>query len=241
MPHPSLPLIGLTLDFETGGGFSTMPWYAIRQNYCTVIEDAGGMPLPLPHRLSLAEAYADLLDGLVMTGGSFDIDPRLYGVTDIHPTVTLKPGRTEMEMALCRAMLARRKPILGICGGAQLINVALGGTLHQHVPDAYPQSSIAHEQPNPRTESGHTVHVVEGSLLHRIVGATEIAVNSAHHQSVAKVAPGTRINAQAADGVIEGTEYPDHPFCLGVQWHPEYQVSPADTAIVDAFLKACGR
>jgi putative glutamine amidotransferase len=128
-------------------------------------------------------------------------------------------------------------PILGICGGQQLLNVALGGTLIQHIPDEV-CNPLAHEQPNPRTEPGHSAQIAAGTHLAQIVKDQSILVNSAHHQAVKQVAPGCVINATATDGVIEGIELADYPFCIGVQWHPEYYISPADTALFEAFIKA---
>jgi putative glutamine amidotransferase len=233
------PVIGFTLDYETGGGFSKMPWYAIRENYMGAVSAQGAIPIALPHEPELAEHYLELIDGLVITGGAFDVPPEMYGQSHVHKTVTTKERRTAFEYAIAKGMLAAKKPILGICGGEQLLNVILGGTLVQHVPDSFPESKIAHEQPNPRTEAGHTVSIKPGTLLHKIIGETEIAVNSAHHQAVAAVGADVIINATAPDGVIEGIEYSKHPFCLGVEWHPEYHVTPADTRIFEAFVKAC--
>ncbi len=233
------PVIGFSLDYETGGGYSKLPWYALRENYMQSVAAQGAVPVALPHEPSCVPHYLDMLSGLVITGGAFDIPPSLYGEASVHETVSLKENRTAFEWAITRGALARNMPILGICGGEQLLAVVLGGALHQHVPEAYPESDIAHEQPNPRNEPGHTVAIKEGTLLHRIVGAAEAAVNSAHHQAVARVPEGVVINAQANDGVIEGIEKPDHPFCLGVQWHPEYAVTEADTKIFAAFVEAC--
>lgn len=234
-----LPVIGFTLDAEKPGGYSKMPWYALRENYTTSVSDQGGIPLGLPHEPALFEHYLKLIDGLVITGGAFDVPPELYGQSTVHKTVTTKERRTAFEYAITKAALSANKPILGICGGQQLLNVILGGTLVQHVPETYPQSTIAHEQPNPRTEPGHTILITEGTLLHRIIGQKEIAVNSAHHQAVATVGKDVVINAVAPDGVIEGIEYTKHPFCLGVEWHPEYHITPADTKIFTAFVVAC--
>lgn len=232
-----VPLIGVTLDAETPGGFSKYPWYAVRQNYLGAISAAGGLPVALPH-YDLGEAYLDRIDALVVTGGAFDIDPALYGDGTVHETVSLKATRTQAEMALVRSALARGKPVLGICGGEQLLAVALGGTLIQHIPDSV-AGALAHEQPNPRHEAGHAVAVVPGTLLHRIVGAATMLVNSSHHQAVR--APGAHaiVNARAEDGVIEGIEDPRHKFCLGVQWHPEFHIDPGDRAIFDALIGAC--
>jgi putative glutamine amidotransferase len=234
------PRIGLTLDSEEPGGYSRLPWYALRQNYFAAITEAGGIPLALPHEEGLAPAYLDLLDGLVVTGGAFDVDPALYGAGQRHASVTTKDRRTAFELAITRGALARDLPLLGICGGQQLLAVALGGTLIQHIPDAV-ADAIAHEQPNPRTEPGHVVRIEEGSLLARITGQREIPVNSAHHQAVAEPGPGVMVSGVAPDGVIEAIEMPGRRFCLGVQWHPEYAISPADQAILRAFVAACRR
>ena len=120
--------------------------------------------------MALAGDYLCHIDALVVTGGAFDVDPSLYGDGTRHSTVTLKAGRTVAELALTQGALERNMPVLGICGGQQLLAVALGGTLIQHIPDAI-EAALAHEQPNPRHEPGHVVSVVRGTLLDRIVGA----------------------------------------------------------------------
>jgi putative glutamine amidotransferase len=231
------PVIGLTLDAEKPGGYSKMPWYALRENYCDAVARAGGLPILLPHEPEHAAAYLDRIDGLVVTGGAFDVDPALFGAASRHASVTTKDRRTAFELAITRGAAERDMAVLGICGGQQLLNVALGGTLIQHIPDEV-TGALAHEQPNPRTEPGHTVRVAKGTLLHRITGAEELPVNSAHHQAVKEVAPGMVIDATAEDGVIEGIEDPRRRFCLGVQWHPEYAISPGDMAIFVAFIRA---
>jgi putative glutamine amidotransferase len=232
------PVIGVTLDSESPGGYSKYPWYALRTNYSAAIADAGGLPISLPHFADLADAYLDQVQGLVVTGGAFDVDPTLYGDAARHATVTLKENRTASELALVRGALARDMPVLGICGGQQLLAVALGGTLIQHIPDAVPDA-LPHEQPNPRNEPGHAVRVVAGTLLHRIVGRTEMNVNSAHHQAVRDPGPSAVVDAAAPDGVIEGIEDARYRFCLGVQWHPEFLIDPGDRRIFDAFVSAC--
>jgi putative glutamine amidotransferase len=233
------PIIGLTLDAEPPGGYSKLPWYALRENYCAAVTRAGGTPILLPHEPEIADRYLRLIDGLVVTGGAFDVDPALFGADTRHPKVTTKDRRTAFELAVTRGAHAAGKPVLGICGGQQLLNVALGGTLIQHIPDEVP-GALAHEQPNPRTQSGHSVAIVAGTLLHRVTGAAELPVNSAHHQAVKGVAPGLVVDATAPDGVIEGIEDPRQRFCLGVQWHPEYAISAGDLRIFDAFIAAAG-
>lgn len=232
------PVIGFSLDHENVPTYSKMPWYALRENYMSSVAEQGAIPIGLPHEPELVEYYLDLLDGLVITGGAFDIPPSMYGDASQHETVVLKEKRTQFEFAITRGAVARNMPILGICGGQQLLNVVLGGSLIQHIPDSI-KDALAHEQPNPRTEAGHVVNIAKDTLLHRIVGEETIEVNSAHHQAVKGVADGVIINALAPDGVIEGIEYPVHPFCLGVQWHPEYHVTGADTKIFAAFVEAC--
>jgi putative glutamine amidotransferase len=236
------PLIGLTMDHENGGRkecgqYSLKPWYAIRENYCTAISDIGGIAIPLVHDMAMIKEMANLLDGLIATGGAFDIPPSYYGEEEIHPKVSLKESRSIFEIGIMREMLKRDKPVLGICGGQQLINVCFGGSLYQHLPEHY--GEINHEQENPRDEVGHEVDISKNTMLYQIIGKDKIGVNSAHHQAVRKAADGLLVNARSTDGVIEGIEHPQHKFCLGVQWHPEYHVSEADKRIFEAFMKAC--
>jgi len=231
------PVIGITLDSEAPGGYSNLPWYALRENYADAVTAAGGLPLPLPHEPDQAGDYLELIDGLVITGGAFDVDPVLFGAGERHPTVITKDRRTAFELAVTRGAIERDMPVLGICGGQQLLHVVLGGQLIQHIPDEV-TGALAHEQPNPRDEPGHSVAVTPGTLLHRIVGRDSLDVNSAHHQAAKGEPSGVKINAVAPDGVIEGIEATNKTFCLGVQWHPEYGVSAGDADIFRAFIAA---
>jgi putative glutamine amidotransferase len=231
-----LPLVGLTLDAEQPGGYSKYPWYALRQNYTQAVAAAGGLAVAIPHDPGLAAAYLDRLDALIVTGGAFDVDPALYGDTERHGTVALKAGRTEAEMALLQGALARNMPVLGICGGEQLLAVALGGTLIQHIPDSV-ADALAHEQTTSHYEPCHPVKILSGTLLHKIVGAGVMQVNSSHHQAVREAGRAT-VNALAADGVIEGIEDTAYKFCLGVQWHPEYLIDAGDARIFAALIGA---
>ena len=231
------PVIGITVDHEEPGGYSSLPWYALRENYAGAVTRAGGLAVLLPHETGQVERYLSIIDGVIVTGGNFDIDPALFGAEARHQSVTVKPGRTEFEIALARAAIDRDMPVLGICGGQQLLNVVLGGTLIQHIPDEI-AGALAHEQPNPRTDPGHAVAIAKDTLLGRITGVAEMQVNSAHHQAVGEVAGGTVVNATAPDGVIEGIELGAARFVLGVQWHPEFDIDPADRKIFSAFVDA---
>ncbi|MBT3238026.1 MAG: gamma-glutamyl-gamma-aminobutyrate hydrolase family protein [Rhodospirillaceae bacterium] len=236
----SRPIIGITLDSEDPGGYSKFPWYALRENYAGSITRAGGLPITLSHESGLIDNYLDQIDGLLIPGGNFDVDPALFGETERHDTVETKDGRTGFEMALTKAALARDMPVLGICGGQQLLHVILGGTLIQHIPDAVPDC-LAHEQPNPRDEAGHDVIIKDATLLREIVGVNSMSVNSAHHQAAANEPAGVIVNARATDGVIEGIEAEAYTFCLGVQWHPEFEIDDGDGKILAAFVAASGK
>lgn len=231
-------LIGVTLDSEQPGGYSKFPWYALRQNYCAAVVNAGGLPVPLPHEPEQAEAYLDRLDGVIVTGGAFDVDPAMFGADARHATVKTKERRTAFEWALTKGALKRDMPVLGICGGQQLLHVILGGKLHQHIPDEV-ADALAHEQANPRNEPGHSVRIVPNTLLRRLTRVETMQVNSAHHQAAKDEPKGVVVNATAEDGVIEGIEAPAYRFCLGVQWHPEFEISAGDTRIFAGFLAAC--
>ncbi len=232
-----LPMIGLTLDAEPGGGYSSYPWYAVRQNYAAAIAGAGGLPVALPHQAEAASDYLERIAGLVVTGGAFDVDPALYGGGARHASVRLKEARTVFELAMLRGALKRGMPVLGICGGAQLLAVALGGRLIQHIPDEVP-GALAHLRTDTRHEAAHAVALAPATLLARIVGSARMAVNSSHHQAVAEAGAGV-VNARAEDGVIEGIEDERQRFCLGVQWHPEFFVADGDRRIFRAFVEAC--
>lgn len=232
------PLIGFSLDYEESPTYSKMPWYALRDNYCASVARYGAAPICLPHEVAQVDSYLAIIDGLIITGGNFDVPPEMYGQTTQSDTVSTKPRRSQFEYAITKGAIARQIPILGICGGQQLLNVILGGTLIQHIPDTVAHA-LEHEQKNPRSEPGHTVTITAGTKLAAILGAPDIAVNSAHHQAIATPASGVLVNAIAPDGVIEGIELPTHPFCIGVQWHPEYSVTNADETLMQAFVAAC--
>ncbi|MAC40595.1 MAG: gamma-glutamyl-gamma-aminobutyrate hydrolase [Pelagibacterales bacterium] len=232
------PLIALTLDYETTQGYSKYPWYAIRENYFTSIEESGGIGVGIPHNMKDIISLLYKIDGLVITGGNFDIDPNKFGETIVHQTVQLKENRTNFELLAAEIMLNQNKPVLGICGGEQLINVLYKGSLIQHIPDEI-KNPIEHEQKNPRHEPGHSVRIKDNTKLHSIISTNDIMVNSAHHQAIKTPGNGLIVNALSADGIIEGIEDPTKNFCIGVQWHPEFFIQGADIKLLKAFINAC--
>ena len=232
------PLIALTLDYETSKGYSNYPWYAIRENYFTSIEESGGIGVGIPHNIKDIISLLHKIDGLVITGGNFDIDPNIFGESSVHKTVKLKENRTKFELLAAEIMLKQNKPVLGICGGEQLINVLYKGSLIQHIPDEI-KNPIEHEQKNPRNEAGHSVTIQENTKLHSIISKQNIMVNSAHHQAIKTPGKGLIVNAISNDGVIEGIEDPTKIFCIGVQWHPEFFIQDSDNKLLNAFINAC--
>ena len=232
------PLIALTLDYETSKGYSNYPWYAIRENYFTSIEESGGIGVGIPHNMKDIVSLLHKIDGLVITGGNFDIDPNIFGESSVHKTVKLKENRTNFELLAAEIMLKQNKPVLGICGGEQLINVLYKGSLIQHIPDEI-KNPIEHEQKNPRNEAGHSVKIQENTKLYSIISKQNIMVNSAHHQAIKVPGKGLIVNALSNDGVIEGIEDPKKTFCIGVQWHPEFFIQGSDNKLLKAFINAC--
>ena len=191
-------------------------------NYVRSLEGAGLVPLIVPP-LADPDRAGEILDvaaGLLLTGGE-DVDPKLYGAPR-HPRLgETNPTRDATELALLEAARVRQLPVLAICRGIQLLNVAYGGTLYQDLPSERP-SSIRHDQPDDRAARTHDVTIAAGSRLAAATGAVTMAVNSYHHQAVCRVGAGLRVTATAPDGVVEGLESDDPAWwVVSVQWHPE--------------------
>ena len=201
---------------------------------------ASGIPVALPHDNNIIMNIIDSVDGILITGGNFDLDPKLFGSKFRHEKVQTKDARTSFELSLAKCALDKDLPVLGICGGQQLLNVAFGGTLIQHIPDEI-DTPIKHEQENPRNESSHNINIESESLLFNIVKKRKMLVNSAHHQSVDKVADDFKANAFADDGVIEGIECKNSNFCIGVQWHPEFEIDEGDKRLFSSFVSAAAK
>ncbi len=232
------PLIGITLDYETKETYASYPWYAIRENYIKAVIAMGAIPIALPYGVGYEDYYSDLIDGIIITGGNFDIDPTFYNESINSEKVVTKDNRTHFEFNITKVMLEKNKPILGICGGEQLINVVLGGSLIQHIPD-YINSPIDHEQKIEKHLPSHEIEILSGTLLHDILKINKSMVNSTHHQAVRNLGGGLLASAFAEDGIIEAIEHNGHKFCLGVQWHPEYLITEDDHKIFKAFIREC--
>ena len=189
-------------------------------DYLSALEGAGAVPRRLdPARDRLPDAL-DECDGVLLTGGA-DIDPTHYGVADRHPTTSTDPARDEYELVLARAAIGRDMPLLAICRGVQLLNVAAGGTLVQDIPSERP-SEVVHRLREPSTTTPHTVEVRDRTKLAALLGqSSALPVNSRHHQAIDHVAPDFAVSATSPDGIVEAIERPGSRFCLGVQWHPE--------------------
>ncbi len=240
------PLIGIPLDYELPSlkgdilrGYSRSPWYALREDYIISLHKAGALPICIPYQEEDSDLYLDKLDGLLLPGGN-DMNPCLYGETTCHPSVSITPRRAEFEISLTKKALERGMPILGICAGLQIINVTLGGTLFQHIPDMVPNALVHQDRQNPTTVR-HPITINKNTRLYSIIGenATDWTVNSNHHQSIKGLGKDLIISAVAPDGIIEAIESRKHRFVLGIQWHPEYHVCSIDKFIFKAFVEAC--
>jgi putative glutamine amidotransferase len=236
------PLIGVTTSELRPSAMATTrrqgepahPEMALGMTYLRTLDAAGAIPVVLPPvgAAGVAELL-DRLDGLCLSGGP-DLDPAAYGARERHPELgPTEPSLDEFELALARAALDRGTPILAVCRGAQALNVACGGTLHQHVP--------GHRQANPAVEPSHDVRIAARSALARLLGARSAAVNSFHHQAVDRVGAGLRVVARAGDGTVEAVE--GAGFVVGVQWHAETMAAHASLfeALVDAAVSPVRR
>jgi putative glutamine amidotransferase len=232
------PLIGVTTSELRPSTAATLrrhgepaqPEMALGMPYLRAIEAAGGMPVVLPP-IGDAEAILERLDAVCLSGGP-DLDPAAYGARDRHAELgQTEPELDAYELALARAADRSGLPLLGICRGAQALNVARGGTLHQHLP--------GHRQTEPGTHPTHAVDVAAGTRLAQIAGAGALDVNSFHHQAVDALGHGLRIAARAADGTVEAIEAPGQRLVIGVQWHVEGLVEqPRHRALFEALIAA---
>jgi len=240
------PLIGIACRPDTSGLYPKRPINAQNKSYSDAIIQAGGIPLLIP-----VEVTGDLLrdlfcqvDGLVFCGGG-DIDPVYYNEPHMVDNLgTIQKDRDEYELEFMRLAIKEKKPFFAICRGIQVMNVAVGGTLYQDLCSQYPQAKrhdyYYEDDKLPRNYIAHEVILDGSSLLSKILSTDRVMVNSLHHQAAKDIAPGLKAMGQADDGVVEVLEAPDHPFGLGVQWHPEELVSEHESArrMFAAFIEA---
>ena len=229
------PAIGLTTYGREEGSFS------LPGDYTDAIRRAGGVPVLLPPvgDEGIGVILSRGVDGLVLTGGG-DVDPAHYGGAHHGTVYMVDDERDAFELDLARRAVEAKVPTLCICRGVQILNVALGGTLIEHLPEAV-GDRIAHRVP-PRRPNWHEVYMEPESALAGVIGATALWAGSWHHQAVGRLAPGLRAVARAADGTIEAVEMAGEPWLLAVQWHPELTAGsdPRQQALFDAVVQAAG-
>lgn len=232
------PIIGITCDYDWEASN-----FLLQSGYVEGICRAGGLPLLIPpiSTCTAEEGISDILSqlqGLLLTGGQ-DVHPRYFGEEPHAAIGRVNPPRDDLELPLCQAAVEAKMPVLSICRGAQLMNIALGGDVYQDLNAQYKDEDlICHSQSAPKWAPFHHVSIKEGSRLHKIMGTHQIFTNSFHHQAVRTLASGLEAVAWAADGVIEAIESVSHPFLIGVQWHPERMLEdPHMITLFEAFVE----
>ena len=234
------PLIGITT--RNGKDSDGHPTTTLQHSYSNAVLQAGGIPMPIPSMLP-ADDFLGLysrLDGILFSGGG-DVSLEYFNGSD-HPRIgEVDEKRDTTEITLMRTAVQDKKPLLGICRGAQVMNVALGGTLYTHIIDQL-KGAIDHDYPGSlRRTIVHPVNVDESSRAAEIFGETLLHVNSLHHQGLKDIAPGLKVAGYAPDGLPEVVELSDHPYAVGVQWHPEWLTDqPAMQRLFKSFVKAAG-
>jgi len=244
-------LIGVTPDTHSGRKLKTRtPKEEITylwDQYLQALLDNKALATLLPVTLDkqLIQKMLQRLDGIVLAGGNFDVPPEFFG-EEIKPWLgKLKPKRSKFELELLKAAMKKNMPILGICGGMQIINVAFGGTLYQDIKEERPASGN-HQQTVRKDKTSHQVKLAPGTRLYRMMtgkkGKTPLPlrVNSTHHQAIKDLGQGLTVNAVATDGIVEGVESRTHRFLVGIQWHPEllYPEHKDQNRIFSAFIRA---
>ena len=232
------PIIGITSCFKKNGRLNSV----LNYDYISAVNNAGGIAIILPIITDdhLLNDYIKIVDGLVLSGGE-DISTEYYGESPTKEMGTVCLDRDKYEMGMFKKALETGIPILGICRGMQLINVALGGTLYQDISSQI-KNSVEHRSKEEEVEKPyHEIKVMEDSNLFKMLGAKELSVNSFHHQSLKDIGKDLRVTSYSKDGVIEGIESTEPGFLIGVQWHPEKLVNdfPVFKGIFGAFIDAC--
>ena len=227
------PIIGITTYGRDEDNRFRLPCL-----YVDSIRRAGGVVVLIPPGEQHGEEIFSVVDGVILAGGG-DVDPALYGGRKHETIYSVDAERDKTEVALVHHLVEARVPTLGICRGHQVINVALGGTLYEHLPDVVGEK-VVHRLP-PREPTEHSIVVSAESKMASLLGESSFAAASWHHQAVRKLGEGLTAVAQAPDGTIEGCELPSHPWFYSVQWHPELMahVSPTQQRLFDSLVDAC--
>jgi len=224
------PIIGITTDIKNDN-------FEIEEKYAHAVANAGGIPLlipSIPGNAGLIKETVARIDGLLLPG-SRDMDPKYYN-QDPHPKLRpMSLERTEMEFAVLENAVNNKMPVLGICGGMQLMNVFFGGSLYQDIyaflPDALPHEKGAL----------HDVAVDKSSMLYEIIGVETLSVKSYHHQALKDIGGGLKKCAESGDQIVEGIESTENNYILGIQWHPELEDGEISTRIFKSFIEECGQ
>ncbi|HLR80136.1 MAG TPA: gamma-glutamyl-gamma-aminobutyrate hydrolase family protein [Bacillota bacterium] len=232
------PVIGITSSMEVDETY-----YMTAIDNVKAVEKAGGLSLILPYWQEDRDIgrMVKMLDGLYMTGG-YDINPTLFGEEPHRQLGTIIPSRDAFEIELVKQMLKENKPILAVCRGCQVLNIAAGGDMYQDIYAQNEQELLQHTQRAPKGHGSHFVDVLKGSLLSQLTGVEKLLVNSRHHQANRNVVEPLKVSGKATDGIIEAIESKDHSFVLGLQWHPENMAMANDEvsrAIFRGFIQAC--
>lgn len=236
------PVIAITMSKAKDKAEGTRDF--IPSAYAAAVSKTGGLPMLIPNDFP-PDAIPDLLhtiDGILLSGGG-DVSPSCYEETDRFSLSNVRPERDAIEISLAKWAVENDLPLLGICRGEQVLNVALGGTLYQHVPVEV-KSNLKHNTPDfvAKDFTAHQVTISRSTHLHQILEVEVIEVNSRHHQAVQKLGKGLTVSAFASDGLVEAIEQPDRNFCIGVQWHPEnLQNMPIHKRLFDAFIQAASQ
>jgi putative glutamine amidotransferase len=231
------PIIGILAEVEEGELANR-----VSGSYIRAVEQAGGVPILLPYVMQddVLEHFVELADGFLFTGG-VDVEPRRYGEETKATCGAIQYHRDELELGIFSKVFAAQKPIMAICRGIQLVNVALGGTLYQDVPTEV-QTTVLHRQTQPKTQPSHAVNVTQNTPLYTLVGGkTRIAANSFHHQAIKALGEGLAVMATADDGMIEAVFGTGDRYLRAYQWHPErlIDIDGDNRLLFDDFIKAC--
>lgn len=229
------PIIGLTTYGKKENGEYRLPAL-----YVESVRRAGGVAVLIPPDPEEAAAICERMDGIILTGGG-DIDPKTYKGADHEQIYNIDEERDAGEFRVVETVLAQHIPTLAICRGIQILNVFLGGTLHEHLPETFGED-VLHRMP-PRVACNHHVDILPDTRLDSIIGETAIEIVSWHHQSLKEIAEDLSVTARSRDGVIEGIEMASHPWLVGVQWHPELSAAedPLQQRLFDALIERVRR